>query len=173
MPFFFLSRRAVIGALAVLTLATACGDDETIPGGDEPVAVTTTELVGGVEPVADTTTGLVGRTFWSTEVVVDGAEFEFADGTRIQLRFGADEINADAGCNNLFAGYTLDDDTIVALGAGSTYMACDPALHAQDDLVIDFLLSQPTFALDGATLTLTNPAGDTIFLLDKEVADPD
>ena len=159
MPFFFLSRRAVIGALAVLTLATACGDDETIPGGDEPVA--------------DTTTELVGRTFWSTEVVVDGAEFEFADGTRIQLRFGADEINADAGCNNLFAGYTLDDDTIVALGAGSTYMACDPALHAQDDLVIDFLLSQPTFALDGDTLTLTNPAGDTIFLLDKEVADPD
>ena len=159
MPFFLFSRRAAIGALAVLTLATACGDDETIAGGDEPAA--------------DTTTDLVGRTFWSTEVVVDGAAFDFVDGTRIQLRFGADEINADAGCNNLFASYTLDDDTIVALGAGSTEMGCDPALHAQDDLVIDFLLSQPTFALDGDTLTLTNPTGDTIALLDKEVADPD
>ncbi|MEM9468119.1 MAG: META domain-containing protein [Actinomycetota bacterium] len=159
MPFFF-NHRILGVAMALVLGATACGDDATVAGGDEPSTDTAT-------------TGLIDRTFWSTEIVVDGAPLDLVDGTRIELRFGADEINADAGCNNLFAGYTLDDDTIVALGVGMTEMGCDPDRHAQDDFVASFLTGRPTYDLDGDTLRLTNADGSTITLLDRAVADPD
>ena len=160
MPLFF-NRRIAAATLAVGLLATACG-------GDDP---STTD--GGAPSDATENTGFVDRTYWSTDVFVDGAPLDLVDGTRIQIRFGPDEINADAGCNSLFAGYMLDGDAIVALGAGMTEMGCDPARHAQDDFVVDFLTSRPTFTLDGDTLTLVNAAGTTIILIDKEIADPD
>lgn len=159
MPFVLLPRPVVIGAFAIATLAAACADDTTVAGDNAGEA--------------DAPITLVGRTFWSTAVTDGDEPFELVDGTRIQLRFSADEISADAGCNNLFTAYTLDGDTIVAEGGGMTEMGCDPERHAQDDFVIGFLTSRPTYQLSGDTLSLTNASGQTIELLDKEVADPD
>ena len=38
---------------------------------------------------------------------------------------------------------------------GSTEMACEPPLMAQDQWLSNFLTSGPTYTLDGDTLTLT------------------
>ena len=99
MPFFLHSTRLALAALAVAALAAACGDDET----------TTADDSGDDTPSAT----IVDREFWSTEVIVDGEPFELVDGTRIRIRFGAGEIGASAGCNQLGGGWSLDGDRIV------------------------------------------------------------
>ncbi len=159
MPFFLHSTRLALAALAVAALAAACGDDET----------TTADDSGDDTPSAT----IVDREFWSTEVIVDGEPFELVDGTRIRIRFGAGEIGASAGCNQLGGGWSLDGDRIVVGDMFMTEMGCEPALHAQDDLVVRFLGAGPTHALDGDTHTHTTENGDRIVLLDKEVAEPD
>ena len=159
MLFVMFTRRRLIPTLAAAVLATACAGGTTDTG------------AGGT--ASDSPATLVDRAFWSTAVTVDGEPFSLVEGTRIQLEFGADEIRADAGCNNLFASYSFDDDQLVVDDAGTTEMGCDPERHAQDDFVIGFLTSRPTAEVVDDTLTLSNPDGVTMILLDTVVADPD
>jgi heat shock protein HslJ len=51
-------------------------------------------------------------------------------------------------------------------------MGCDPPRHAQDEWLARFLTSKPSWAREGATLTLDNGAV-RIVLEDREVANPD
>jgi heat shock protein HslJ len=116
-------------------------------------------------------TGLAGRHFISTGVTDGDDEFPLVPGTRIDLSF-VDGLQAQAGCNQLFATYSLDGDRIVVGGVGGTEMGCEPPLMAQDQWLSAFLSSGPTYALDGNDLTLTS--GDVVITLaDREVAEPD
>ncbi len=115
--------------------------------------------------------GLGGRHFISTQITDGGDDFPLVPGTRIDLTFD-DGIGANAGCNHLFASYSLDGDRMIVDGMGSSEMGCEPPLMAQDQWLSAFLSSDPTYALDGDTLTLTS--GDVVIVLvDREVAEPD
>jgi heat shock protein HslJ len=104
-------------------------------------------------------------------VTVDGADFQLVPGSRIDLSF-VDGLGARAGCNHLFGRYQIDGDTLIVDQMGMTEMGCDPALMAQDQWLIAFLGSRPTFRLAGNDLVLTS--GDTVMtLLDREIAEPD
>jgi heat shock protein HslJ len=116
--------------------------------------------------------GLLGRTFLSTGVTVDGAPFALVDGTRIRLIFDNGNLSANAGCNIIGGNLVIDGDTLRFSGAQMTEMGCDPARHNQDDWLVTFLSSTPTFVLNGNDLTLTG--GTTVItLLDRKVAEPD
>lgn len=116
--------------------------------------------------------GLTGRQFLSTAVTKDGAVFQLADGTRVRLTFDDGRLSASAGCNIIGGTLTIDGDRLVFSGASMTEMACPEPRMGQDQWLIDFLGSSPTFVLDGSNLTLTS--GTTVVtLLDREVAEPD
>jgi heat shock protein HslJ len=115
--------------------------------------------------------GLDGRQFIATSVMNGDDEFPLVPGTRISISFN-DGIQANAGCNQLFASYTLDGDRLIIDGVGGTEMGCEQPLMAQDQWLSTFLDSDPTYALNGNDLTLTS--GDFVITLsDREVVDPD
>jgi heat shock protein HslJ len=116
--------------------------------------------------------GLAGRQFLSTGVTKDGAPFSLVAGSRIRLTFDEGRLSANAGCNTIGGNLTIDGNRLVFSGGSMTEMACQEPLMAQDDWLITFLASSPTFTLSGNDLTLTS--GTTVVtLLDREVAEPD
>jgi heat shock protein HslJ len=139
-------------AVVILLFAVGCGDDDARTGGEGE---------------------LTGRTFLSESITEGGQDRELVEGTRISLDFTTDgQVSANAGCNHLFGDVTVTSERLEVGLMGGTEMGCDPQRHAQDEWLMDFLESSPTWLLDAERLTLT--AGDTeIVLLDREVADPD
>jgi heat shock protein HslJ len=87
-----------------------------------------------------------------------------------------DVLRAYAGCNQLgaaaAAGELLADDRLWIDGFFVTQQFCGPPLHAQDEWLTKFLVSKPSWHLNGDQLTLTS-AGTTITLLDRRIAEPD
>lgn len=153
-------------ALTALVLA-ACGSDD---GDDAPVAdpeppptapAPTTEA----PPVFD----LDGREFLSTSV--EG--YDLVGDTVIRLTFDDGSLSANAGCNTIFGGYTVNGDRLSVSTIGTTEMACEQDLMVQDRWLTDILALEPILELDGDTLTLRGAGGAVIEFLDRTVADPD
>lgn len=115
---------------------------------------------------------LNGREFLSVAVTDGGVDRPLVAGTQIRLSFSAGSLGAQAGCNQIGGDYRLDGDRLVFEGAGMTEMGCDPARHAQDDWLVQFLSSRPTAQLIVDELVLTSGA-TVIRLADRRVADPD
>ncbi len=112
--------------------------------------------------------GLAGRTF-----LLESADgFSAVSGTTVRLSFSEDELSLSAGCNSMSGAYRVQGTKLVLSGLGSTEIGCEPALHAQDERLADFLEANPSFTLSGDRLELS--AGDiTLRFLDREQADPD
>lgn len=100
-----------------------------------------------------------GKTFVASEFTVDGVLTPTAEGSSIELTFTEDGISVIAGCNTIFGVATLADGvlTVPAGNMASSMMACSELLMAQDQALITFFTSNPTYTLDGSTLTLTSP----------------
>jgi heat shock protein HslJ len=131
-------RVAALVGLAAVTFF-ACGDDEDAAG---PAA-------------AD----LEGRTFVST--AIEGREL--VAGSTISLSFEEGRVAAQAGCNTLSGGFTIDGDELDVEQLAQTQMACDQPLMDQDTWLAAFLGDDPTITLDGDQLTLAED-GVTITL---------
>jgi heat shock protein HslJ len=64
-----------------------------------------------------------------------------------------------AGCNTMFGVAMLADGvlTVPAGNLASTMMACAEMLMEQDQALITFFTSNPSYTLDGLILTLASP----------------
>ncbi len=159
---------AIAAVVAVVAVATAgCGsDDET----------TDTEVPAETVPAADSAGGgraaepadLAGRSFVST--AADG--HDLVAGSTVALEFGDGELSANAGCNTLAGGYTLDGGTLTVGPLAMTEMGCEPDLMAQDEWLAGLLGAGPMLTIDGDELTV-DAGSASITLLDREVAEPD
>lgn len=157
------------GAIALLLLA-GCG----APGGSSAAPSGTdgdTRSVPATTPDADP--GSVdGRTFLSTAITQDGADFPLVADTRIHLTFRDGQATVNAGCNTIGGTYLVADGRLSWEGGTMTEMGCDAARHEQDEWVAGFLASDPQLTLDAEELVLAS-GGVVMTFLDREVADPD
>lgn len=141
-----------LAGLAVLVLvATACGDDP-----DEVAAVAE----------------LDGLTYVANESAGSVEGHELVPGSTIRISFQDGSLSANAGCNNLGGGYTLDGSVLKVEELASTAMACEPALMDQDTWLTELLSSSPTITSDGDELTIAGESS-SLTLVDRRVADPD
>lgn len=140
-------------ALAVLALAACGSEGEDMDG-------------------ADLAASVAGRTFLSVQVSEDGAQRDLVEGSRLRLEFAAASLGAQAGCNTLSGGFSMDGDVLVVGELAQTTMGCERPLMEQDQWLSTFLGSRPRVGLAGDTLTMRAGA-TTIVLRDREVADPD
>jgi|HigsolmetaAR201D_1030396.scaffolds.fasta_scaffold12133_3 heat shock protein HslJ len=177
------AARLLAAGSAGLLLLAACGEDApdagspvtAPPASAQPTAPATAAPTTPPSTAPPTTAApsladaLPGRTFLST--AVEG--FTLVEGTRIELRFDADQLGAHAGCNHLSGAWSADGDVLVVDSLVQTEMACEPStLMDQDTWLAAVLTSRPTLALDGDTLTVT-AEGATVTLVDAATADPD
>lgn len=86
------------------------------------------------------------------------------DNSAASLQFLADgSLAGNATCNRLIANYTQDASTLSITLAGSTMMACPPALADQEQKLLALLPTVEGFEIDDTgTLTLQTTSGDTI-----------
>ncbi len=153
-------RSLVLITIAALSVAAAaCGNDDTVSPRTEPTTP---------DPASD----LDGRTFLSVEWRTNGDVQPLVAGSRIRIGFSDGQLSVAPGCNSGGGSYSIADGRLVADVMAMTEMACDDALMAQDDRVLELLSGRPLLTLDGDSLRI---ASDTVELdlLDREVADPD
>jgi heat shock protein HslJ len=153
----------LIFGLTTLALA-ACGasDDDAAPVTDPSPP---TQAPPTTQPPVD----LDGREMLSTSV--EG--YPLVEGTVIRLSFADGALSANAGCNTIFGGYQVDEDRLVLSELGTTEMACEPELMAQDRWLTDILNLEPRIALDNDTLTMRGAGGATLEFMDRSVVEPD
>lgn len=108
-----------------------------------------------------------GRTFVS--VAVEGEPIP--GGGPLTVGFDRNQISTFAGCNHGSGTADLADGRIVTQLA-TTMMACAPPVGDADAWVSKFFDAQPSWSLDGDTLTLSTDAA-TVKLQDKKVVYPD
>lgn len=151
-------------ALAIATLAVACGGDD---GAGAPV---TGEPAPTLPPPATVPVPAVdGR-----ELVLTSIEgHTLVEGTTVRLTFDGGTLGANAGCNQIFGGYTFDGERLMVDQLGTTEMACEPARMAQDRWLTDILTLEPRVSVDGDVVTFRVAGGATLEFMDRELAEPD
>ncbi len=164
---------AVIAVVVAVATTAACGsDDETtdtsVPADAAPATDTVPAADGADGGRVAETADVAGRSFVSTAAV----GHDLVAGSTVTLDFGDGDLSANAGCNTLAGGYTVDGGTLTAGPLAMTEMACEPDLMAQDEWLAELLGSGPTLTLDGDELTVDGGNG-SLTLLDREVAEPD
>ena len=142
------------------------------PGTPPPTSAPPTPAPPTADPPNANEPNLDGRQFISISVTKGGVAHALVEGTVIRLTFQGNNISGQAGCNTMGGTFTVVDGKLFWQGGGMTEMGCDPARHAQDDWLSQFLGSQPLFSLVGDDLVLTS--GDTVITLrDREIVEPD
>jgi heat shock protein HslJ len=134
------------------------------------VSVLAVSACASAGPFGGTGPDVQGRTFLSTSVT----GHDLVAGTRISLSFPEKgKITANGGCNHLFGEVSFDGDRMAVSEMGSTDMACEKPLMAQDEWLTGFLKAKPKYSLSGNDFVLTGDGGTVIKLLDRKVANPD
>ena len=77
------------------------------------------------------------------------------------LNFGQTfQLTGHTSCNTYFAGYLLTGPSIVVKQAGTTRMACEPAVMEQEQRFLKQLAASQIWNIDSAgTLTLVGTSG--------------
>ncbi|NCC31381.1 MAG: META domain-containing protein [Chloroflexia bacterium] len=151
--------------MGMLVLA-ACGTAPSTGSTTEPTPATTaeetpvTEEVTSPEPDEVASDALAGTSWVLTQL--NGAA-PLSEGTPISAEFDTEgSVAGSAGCNRYFAGYTVADGTLSITQAGSTMMACEDALMAQEQAFLEQFGRATSYAIDGNTLTITLDDGATL-----------
>lgn len=157
----------IVAAAALAALAlTACTNSQkastqtttaTSPAAATPSAEEATPAAGANSGIA-----LSGKTFTSTEITGHA----LVPDSSLTMAFEDDSVSVQAGCNNMFGGYTFDQLTLDVPLLASTMMACEPALMEQDQWITGFLASSPKATLADKSLTLIS--GDTTIVLNQD-----
>ncbi|MGV0742269.1 META domain-containing protein [Mycolicibacterium sp. XJ870] len=108
-----------------------------------------------------------GRNFVSVQVEGD----QIPGGGPLTVGFDGGQISTFAGCNHGSGTVDLAEGRVVTQLA-STMMACPPPVGDSDLWVSRFFDAQPSWSLDGDTLTLKTDTA-TVTLKDKKVVHPD
>src|SRR5262245_35536039 len=144
---------AVVGLVAALAL-TACDDEEP-----------RVESLGLAQTPADLSE-LAGEV-WVADSVLD-PDVSLVPGSQIEMRFQGDSLSANAGCNTLFGGASIDGDDLVAPALASTKKACADDLTQQDTWLTDFLSTRPTIEVLDQDLWLSHGDDSVIHLVQQQ-----
>lgn len=120
-----------------------------------------------VEPAAE----LEGVTWQLIAYVPEGGPLVMASAeATISLQDG--EAGGNAGCNNYFAPYVLDGDQLSFGQAGSTMMACEDNVMAQEQAFLADLTTVASYQIVGDQLQLFNAEGEPVLVFVLQAPTP-
>jgi len=118
----------------------------------------------GVSPGASSGATLAGTQWLLTGLEQNGVEQPLVQGTKLTLQFGDGTVGGSAGCNSFGGTYVVNGQNLTISDLRQTLMACDPpTIMQQETRYTTALLQAQSFALQGTTLTITNPGGTLRF----------
>jgi heat shock protein HslJ len=111
-------------------------------------------------------------TAWSVVNYNNGREavVGLLEGTEITLNFDEIDLNGNAGCNNYFAGYEVQNDNIVIAPPGSTMLFCEAprGVMTQEAAYLAALETAATWKVEGDQLWLRTPEDAIAVIAVKE-----
>ncbi|PDV96586.1 META domain-containing protein [Candidatus Chloroploca asiatica] len=156
-------RMTILSALLMgMLVLAACGTAPSTGSTTEPTPATTEQETPVTEEATtpEASDALAGTSWVLTQL--NGAA-PLSEGTPISAEFDTEgSVAGSAGCNRYFAGYTIADGTLSITQAGSTMMACEDAIMAQEQAFLDQFSRATSYVIDGATLTITIDDGTTL-----------
>ena len=108
------------------------------------------------EQPESTPADLWGCVFVAQEVTGTAEAETLMSGVEFTVSFAEGSLGAYAFCNQMGADVDVVDGTLVTGPVVKTYMACEGVVMDREQWVGDLLESQPSYVLDGETLTLTS-----------------
>jgi len=152
-------------ALAALLGVVAC----TPSGGQEPIAAAPTEATepttAAEEPTIMEENALQGVRWVLVSYLNAAGETVTALADReVTAEFRPDgQMGGNGGCNQYFAGYTVDGGNLTISQAGSTMMACEPVeIMDQEAQFLTALTTAAAWQMNGEQLVILNAAGDAV-----------
>ena len=120
----------------------------------------------------DGTAALEGTDWQLTQLATDGVLAPVADGVTPTMLLEDGAASGSAGCNQWFATYTLDGDSLSFAAPGTTLMLCpEPAASVETAFLADLALVD-AWAIDGTTLTLLDASAAPILEYTAVAASP-
>jgi len=147
-------RRPVVLALSLVVLfgVVACGDDSDV------------ETEGSAVPLADAD-GLPGTSWVLTEYTDASGDTVPAVEEPASLSFTTDAVAGSTPCNQFNGSYTVNGDALTITMGAMTQRACEGAVQAQEDALVQQLPEVTSFVIDdGDALILTDDAGETLLV---------
>ncbi|WP_406861858.1 META domain-containing protein [Streptomyces sp. HUAS MG47] len=141
-------RITAVAALASLVLLAACGTESGTGAGSGTVDADV--FVANVRWTFDTITADGKKT-----TAPAGAYVEFTENGRAA---------GNSGCNHFGGAATVEDDTVTVSLGETTEMGCDAERQSFEKLLHRTFDGRLKAVVDGDTLTLTRPDGDTLVL---------
>jgi heat shock protein HslJ len=96
-----------------------------------------------------------------------GALKPIIENTQITATFnsGSGEVNGSAGCNNYFAEYSINEDTLSIIGMAATEMAClsPEGVMEQEQEFLALLASAQSFQASNSILTIFCADGQQLY----------
>ena len=137
-------RFSSLAAIAAISLLSACVTLDS--GSPSPNTASVTALQAGE---------------WQIE---DIAGAGVIDSSRATLLFGrVGRLSGNASCNRLIASYTVEGSRLTISPAGTTMMACPPALMDQERKLVDLIGTVTRYSIDRTgKLTLISASGKSI-----------
>ena len=158
-------------------------EEPTVEPTEEPTAVpaeepTATPAAEPEAPAAEATAAPAEESALSPleGVTWQVAEYMGADGAMATpvadatVSFQNGRVSGNAGCNGFFAGYTLDGTALSVTQAGSTLMACEEAVMAQELAVLTNLTEVASYAVVDDQVQLLNAEGTAVLVLAPQAA---
>jgi heat shock protein HslJ len=154
---------AYTDALGATTSFNATGNQLTLLDGDEILAT----FVADSQDLADTA--------WQVTAYNNGRQAVVSPilGTDISANFDADgQVTGNAGCNEYFASYTIDGDTLSIGPVGTTFRLCDspPGVMEQESEYLAALATAATYEVEGNQLTLRTADGAIAVQMTRKLA---
>lgn len=85
------------------------------------------------------------------------------------LAFDADgKFNGNAGCNNFFGSYEVEENTLFFGAIGSTKMACEEEVMQAESTYLAALEKAATYHITGQTLQIRDTEGNTLITFSKQ-----
>ena len=102
---------------------------------------------------------------WQLTTIVNGdTAMSLLANTEVTAKFDGERISGSTGCNNYFGPYTLKGNTISFGVLGSTMMACEEEILAQESNYLSLLETVTEANINGDQLSLVYPKGELIFI---------
>ncbi len=122
-------------------------------------------------PVNPTTNTILDGTQWNLNTLIDstGASMGALPNVTATLEFKAGRATGKGSCNNYFTSYTQADDQLTFTGVGSTRMACQPDVMAQETAFFNALNTTASFAITGEQLNLRDKVGKVLATFDRNI----
>lgn len=102
------------------------------------------------------------RSFVLISAVGFGSDVRF-DPSSVQLHFSGSNLTIYAGCNTIGGQVELSTDILSLSEAGGTTKSCSNELNERERVIVEFLLSDPSWAYDGTTLAISDPNRRLVF----------